>query len=286
MSVRRVLVMAGRYCPSVKLTTRQPGRLHFRFYNTNASAEGFLESPQATERFAFKDEENYAELRSLDNIDANRDIAFQPFPDSAREVLGKELNVADVEIKPDGQPYLPEIKYRRVLNAAFGPGGWGMIPRTPHTLAHKTLSREYALYALGRYVSSARGSQQLHGNDLPTASEGVKSNALMRCCKDLGIASELWDPIWVDRFRKEHCCEVWVTYRNDRKRVWRRKDRTLEWPYKEEGVVEREQVAPVNNSTAASPGPGAPQRWTRQSAPSSTSTSRYGSATSAKKWSR
>ena len=26
------------------------------------------------------------------------------------------------------------------------------------------------------------------------ALESAKSNALMRCCKDLGIASELWDP--------------------------------------------------------------------------------------------
>ena len=27
---------------------------------------------------------------------------------------------------------------------------------------------------------------------IPTATEAAKSNALMRCCKDLGIASELW----------------------------------------------------------------------------------------------
>lgn len=27
------------------------------------------------------------------------------------------------------------------------------------------------------------------------ACESAKSNALMRCCKDLGIASELWDPV-------------------------------------------------------------------------------------------
>ena len=26
------------------------------------------------------------------------------------------------------------------------------------------------------------------------ACESAKSNALMRCCKDLGVASELWDP--------------------------------------------------------------------------------------------
>lgn len=42
-------------------------------------------------------------------------------------------------------------------------------------------------------MSTARGEQAYFDADnLATASEGCKSNALMRCCKDLGIASELW----------------------------------------------------------------------------------------------
>jgi len=32
----------------------------------------------------------------------------------------------------------------------------------------------------------------------------------MRCCKDLGVASELWDPRFLREFKKEHCIEVWV----------------------------------------------------------------------------
>lgn len=44
-----------------------------------------------------------------------------------------------------------------------------------------------------RLVSVARGEQTFFDpSGVPTASEGCKSNALMRCCKDLGIASELW----------------------------------------------------------------------------------------------
>lgn len=44
-----------------------------------------------------------------------------------------------------------------------------------------------------RLVSVARGEQLFFDPaGLPTATEGCKSNALMRCCKDLGIASELW----------------------------------------------------------------------------------------------
>ena len=34
----------------------------------------------------------------------------------------------------------------------------------------------------------------------------------MRCCKDLGVASELWDPRFIREFRKEHCLEVYVEH--------------------------------------------------------------------------
>jgi hypothetical protein len=47
---------------------------------------------------------------------------------------------------------------------------------------------------LFRLASVARGEQEFFGDatKVPTAVEACKSNALMRCCKDLGIASELW----------------------------------------------------------------------------------------------
>jgi hypothetical protein len=60
----------------------------------------------------------------------------------------------------------------------------------------------------------------------------------MRCCKDLGIASELWDPVFIREFKKEWGVQVWgVTNSGQKKALWRRKDRMLEYPYKEEGAV-------------------------------------------------
>lgn len=71
-----------------------------------------------------------------------------------------------------------------------------MIPRGPHSTVGRVVSREFALFVHGRFVSIARGEQDYYkDDDLATKAEGVKSNALMRCCKDLGIASELW--VWV-----------------------------------------------------------------------------------------
>jgi hypothetical protein len=58
----------------------------------------------------------------------------------------------DVEVKPDGIIYLPEIKYRRILNRAFGPGGWGLAPRGESIVTGRIVTREYGLVVQGRYV--------------------------------------------------------------------------------------------------------------------------------------
>ncbi len=138
------------------------------------------------------------------------------------KVLLSPVTETDVELKPDGLIYLPEIKYRRILNQAFGPGGWALMPRgdTLHfqvnitvfvtcTHVHSFLScqndqegaqlitREYALYCHGKFIAQATGEHVFYGKSnlqYGKACESAKSNALMRCCKDLGIASELWDP--------------------------------------------------------------------------------------------
>jgi hypothetical protein len=55
-----------------------------------------------------------------------------------------------VEVKPDGLLYLPEIKYRRILNKAFGPGGWGLAPRGESIVTAKIVTREYGLIVQGR----------------------------------------------------------------------------------------------------------------------------------------
>ncbi|KAI8598179.1 mitochondrial genome maintenance MGM101 [Dissophora ornata] len=154
-------------------------------------------------------------------------MATEAFESQVAELLMKPLDADDIEIKPDGLLYLPEIKYRRILNKAFGPGGWGLAPRSEHSITPTTISREYALICRGRFVSTARGEQDyFNPNGLATASEGCKSNALMRCCKDLGIASELWDPSFIRKFKKQYCEEVFYmnSSTNKKKKLWKRKD--------------------------------------------------------------
>jgi hypothetical protein len=79
-------------------------------------------------------------------------------------------------------------------------------------------------------VAVARGEQEYFDpSGIPTATEAAKSNALMRCCKDLGVASELWyaatsnviavsfkffvrDPRYIREFKAKHCVEVFAEH--------------------------------------------------------------------------
>ncbi|KAL5003314.1 mitochondrial genome maintenance MGM101-domain-containing protein [Aspergillus recurvatus] len=163
-------------------------------------------------------------------------LSAEPFPKEVADILLAETEPDEVEIKPDGILYLPEIKYRRILNKAFGPGGWGLVPRSESIVTPKTVTREYALVCNGRLVSVARGEQDYFSPDgIPTATEGCRSNALVRCCKDLGIASELWDPRWIRKYKAQYTREVWVEHVVSKKKskIWIRKDDPVGYPWKE-----------------------------------------------------
>ncbi|CCF56991.1 hypothetical protein KAFR_0B06940 [Kazachstania africana CBS 2517] len=162
-------------------------------------------------------------------------LGVQPFEAKVQKELLKELDAKDIEIKPDGLIYLPEIKYRRILNKAFGAGGWGLVPRSETIVTKSLVTREYGLICHGQLVGVARGEQDyFNENGIPTATEGCKSNALMRCCKDLGIGSELWDPVFIKQFKETNCVEKFVEHitTKKKKKIWLRKDRKVEYPYK------------------------------------------------------
>ena len=92
--------------------------------------------------------------RQVDWARSFHGLSAVPFSKEAADILLQPIDPEDIEIKPDGIIYLPEIKYRRILNKAFGPGGWGMAPRGETIVTSKAVTREYALVAHGRYVRS------------------------------------------------------------------------------------------------------------------------------------
>jgi len=181
-----------------------------------------------------------------------RAIALNPFPDDVAKVLLAKINDDDIEIKPDGIMYLPEIKYRRILNQAFGPGGWALIPKGPYKIEKGHICQQYVMFARGQFVSQAWGDQiyaeegKMAFRSFATALEGAKSNALMRCCKDLGIASELWDPAFILKWKAENAVAVWVQHvtTKQKKKLYRRKDRPpFGYPYVEQGIEDESKKA-------------------------------------------
>jgi hypothetical protein len=144
--------------------------------------------------------------------------------DEAEKVLSEPINPDDIEVRPDGQIYYPEMKYRVLLNKAFGRGKWGIRPVGSPMIREGLVMQTWALYIGGKFVSQATGEcmlvtaneQMTYGDIL----EGAKSVALRRLCKDLGIASELWDRSFVLKFLNAYCVKVWVNKKS--KPQWRK----------------------------------------------------------------
>lgn len=163
-----------------------------------------------------------------------RGMSTHPVSDEQAKILTQPPTADELEIKPDsfGAVYLSHAGYRRRLNAAFKPRGWAMR-RLADVVVDRELGlmyQEWALYAEGHFVSTAIGEHTLTEDmSYGDAMESIKSNALMRCCKDIGIALECWDRRFTEAFRSQHCVKVYVDRRGQKKVAWRRLDAPPIW---------------------------------------------------------
>lgn len=142
--------------------------------------------------------------------------------------------VNEIEIRPDGIIYLPQAFCRERLNQSFGIGQWVLIPKA----SNKDTDRDKlylpgVLMIRGIFVAEAIGEAELHsktnnaGEKIPNPMqswasvwESAKSDCITRCCKDLGIASELWQPQFREAWKKENAIQVW------REKTGKKKDGT------------------------------------------------------------
>lgn len=138
-----------------------------------------------------------------------------------KEILYAPAVEDDIEIRPDGLIYLPWMEYQNRLNKAFGLN-WCLIPEGNPKIKDNAVYCKYHLIINGTYMTCTIGEQQYypgHGMTYSDAVEGARSNALMRCCKHLGITLELWKPSFVRAWKDKYA----ESYTKNGKTLWKRK---------------------------------------------------------------
>lgn len=177
----------------------------------------------------------HAQVRVLNQM-LSSGLSSAPVSGEQRDRLMAELSDDEVDVLPTGEVYMSHAHLRERLTAAFGPLGWALWPlNTVHYHpGTQAISREFCLFINGRPVAVAFGSHRYNPTnkrlDFADSAEAAKSNALSRCCKDLGIALPMWKRRWSAAWRAAHCVRVWVlanAWQRDGGKVeaqWRRAD--------------------------------------------------------------
>jgi len=151
--------------------------------------------------------------------------------DAQRKIVFGKVEADLVEIREDGIVYLPAVEYKRTLCEAFGLE-WAVVPESPKPVEVDGLILwGFYLFVQGQPVAFAWGEQKHQMGDhfmsYGDAMEGAKSNAIMRLCKQIGIAQDLWRPSFIRKWRHDHA-ESFEARNRQGKRVtmWRRLENT------------------------------------------------------------
>ena len=142
-----------------------------------------------------------------------------------KEILYKPIDENAIEIRPDGLIYANWTEYQNRLIGAFGLE-WCMIPEGNTGIKDNLVYRKYHLVIQGVYMTDAVGCQEYQSTNRTMnygdAVEGARSNAMMRCCKHIGMTPELWQPSFI----REWIAKYAETYPNPHKPgkvLWRKK---------------------------------------------------------------
>ena len=128
-------------------------------------APGFREVPPLAQAQEFVN--NFDGMSNLTITDEELAILNGPVPED------------QVEVKPDGIVYLPQVFYRQILTKAFRPGRWALAPRQPPKRDGENVLYFGALYVRGVFVSEAVGECQCRfGMSYASALEGARSDCL------------------------------------------------------------------------------------------------------------
>lgn len=149
--------------------------------------------------------------------------------------LGQPIKIEQIDVKPDGVIYCSSNTVRDILNEAFGFGQWAVYKNDPYEEDNCILVKG-ELWVKECYIGSAIGehtgnSYMSYGSKIESAS----SDLITKLGKYLGIASELWDRDFVNRFKEQHCrmVEVFNQSKKQDQWIWIKNGSKIVYPYKE-----------------------------------------------------
>lgn len=150
----------------------------------------------------------------------------EPFPDDIIRILSEPIEDTLVDVRPDGFIYVSHPHYRDRLDAAFGVGGWALVPlAVPRVQDNRVLYYGF-LKARGQYISDAVGGSQYYPSNAQgsydNSVEAAKSDCLVRCCKALPMFRECWDREFADYWKATYA-EQGVTAQSRGQKVWKKK---------------------------------------------------------------
>ena len=178
-------------------------------------------------------------------------------------LLQAAVNSNEVEIRPDGLIYLPQVFVRNKLNQVFGIGQWALLQHS--TTKDPEINKLYfdgSLYIRGCFAARAVGEAEYHADNVmqswASVYESAKSDCLVRCCKDLGIAKELWMPAFGRDWQKQFAVKVWREKVSNRKGgqgvfQWRRKDVDPFYDEASSGNGQAEHPSPEESAPQSKP---------------------------------
>jgi len=173
-------------------------------------------------------------------------------PDEEKK-LDEPIDEMNIEIRPDGLIYPPQVFWRDKLNQTFGRGQWALIKhKSAKDPERDKVYYDGSLIVRNCFVARASGEAEYHiSNPMQSwasVEEAAKSDCLGRCCKDLGIFKELWQPNFVRNWIKKYGVKVFIEVeKNGAKKTsvsWRRIDSEPYW--NEKGFVPDSPNKPAN----------------------------------------
>lgn len=181
-----------------------------------------------------KDKEKKS-LKKVTGVDENFENEFDikkvlntvsklQYTESELKILHDPFDDDDLDIMPTGVVYAPWVSFVRRLRSAFK-GAYMLLPHGMPKIEgnlvmwpHYLLIKGYLVsYSVGECNYYPNNSQMSYGD----AIEGAKSNARMRCCKDVGIGLELWDRKFTDKWKEKNAYESDKLDKHGNK-IWKR----------------------------------------------------------------